>query len=126
MFRASKPRTDSSSSNAKTTSIGGAYGRYGERSPKSSELNVSASDAGGGGGLSDTDMTIQAMRLKELSQLVRAADYTIDSSAVAEAIIRRQAARRLLLGTVGAAAGDAGTLTSDARSRVDRARRSSH
>ena len=76
--------------------------------------------------MSDTDMTIHRMRIKELSQLVRAADYTIDSGAVAEAIIRRQAARRLLLGTVGAAAGDAGTLTSDARGRVDRARRSSH
>lgn len=126
MFRASKPRTDSSSSEAKTTSIGGADGRYRERSPKSSELDMSASDADGGGGLSDTDMTIHRMRLQELSQLVRAADYTIDSGAVAEAIIRRQAARRLLLGAVGAAAGDAGTLTTDARGRVDRARRSSH
>jgi hypothetical protein len=71
-------------------------------------------------------MTIQKMRIQELSQLVRAADYTIDSSAVAEAIIRRQAARRLLLGTLGAAAGGAGSLTTDARGRVDRARRSSH
>ena len=76
--------------------------------------------------MSDHNMKIQEMRLQELSQLVRAADYRIDSGAVAEAIIRRQAARRLLLGTVGNASGGAGTLTSDARGRVDRARRSSH
>ena len=101
-------------------------GRYPERSPKSSELDVSASDTGGGGGLSDHHMTIQEMRLQELSQLVKAADYRIDSGAVAEAIIRRQAARRLLLGTAGNTSDGAGTITSDARGRVDRARRSSH
>ena len=66
------------------------------------------------------------MRIQELSQLVRASDYAIDSGAVAEAIIRRQAARRLLLGVVRDGGAGAGTLRGDARVRGDRARRPSH
>lgn len=63
-------------------------------------------------------MTLHNMRIKELSQLVRASDYTIDSGAVAEAIIRRQAARRLLLGSVRAGSGSS-ALRSGARARTD-------
>lgn len=66
------------------------------------------------------------MRIQELSQLVRASDYRIDSGAVAEAIIRRQAARRLLLGVTRDVAAGAEPIRADARGRVDRARRRSH
>jgi hypothetical protein len=69
-------------------------------------------------------MTAHEMRIKELSQLVRAADYTIDSVAVAEAIIQRQAACRLLLGTAAAAPAGPESFTSDARGHAAHARRS--
>lgn len=70
-------------------------------------------------------MTLQNMRIRELSQLVKASDYAIDSSAVAEAIIRRQAARRLLLGGMHTA-GPSAPLTTGARGRVNGAARRAH
>jgi hypothetical protein len=72
------------------------------------------------------EMTHHDMRIQELSELVRASDYTVDNGAVAEAIIRRQAARRLLLGVMRDVGAGTGALRADARGRADRARRRSH